>query len=97
MTEAQHMESNSLVSQTLSEEKGRSISPIEVRLISVLKDGGPLTRDQLVKKMVVPRTTIYDGLKKLIKRDEVKKYPFYNTSQVRGRPQILFSLLDDKK
>jgi predicted ArsR family transcriptional regulator len=78
-------------------EKGKLISPIEERLISILKDGGPLTRDQLVKKMDVPRTTIFDGLKKLIQRDEVKKYPFYETQRSRGRPQVMFSLLDDKK
>lgn len=91
------MESNSIVSSSLSDEKSKSISPIEVQLISILKDGGPLTRDQLVQKMAVPRTTIYDGLKKLIMRNEVKKYPFYQTERSRGRPQVLFSLLDDKK
>lgn len=91
------MESNSLVSSSLSDERTKSISPIEERLITILKNGGPLTRDQLVKVMATPRTTIYDGLKKLIKRDEIKKYPFYQTAQVRGRPQVLFSLLDDKK
>jgi len=97
MTEAHHVESNPLVSLTLSDEKDKSISPIQLQLISILKDGGPLTRDQLVKKMVVPRTTIYDGLKKLINRDEVKKYPFYQTERSRGRPQVLFSVLDDKR
>jgi predicted ArsR family transcriptional regulator len=77
--------------------KNIPISPIEEQLIGVLKDGGPLTRDQLVKKMEVPRTTIYDGLKKLIQRDEVKKYPYYQTERSRGRPQVLFSLLSQKK
>ncbi len=91
------MESNSHVSSTLSDDRGKSISPIEAQLLSILKDGGPLTRDQLVKKMSVPRTTIYDGLKKLITRNEVKKYPFYQAERSRGRPQVLFSLLDDKK
>jgi predicted ArsR family transcriptional regulator len=94
---ARLMESNSLVSSTLSDERSKSISPIEERLISILKDGGPLTRDQLVTKMAVPRTTIYDGLKKLIQRNEVKKYPFYQTERSRGRPQVMFSLLDSKK
>jgi len=79
------------------DDKVNSISPVEERLISLLKDGGPLTRDQLVKKMAIPRTTIYDGLKKLIVRGEAKKYPFYQTERSRGRPQILFSLLDDRK
>jgi predicted ArsR family transcriptional regulator len=77
--------------------KDKSISPIEEQLIGVLKDGGPLTRDQLVKKMGIPRTTIYDGLKKLIMLNEVKKYPFYQTERSRGRPQVLFSLLSQKK
>ncbi|MEX2718693.1 MAG: helix-turn-helix domain-containing protein [Candidatus Sigynarchaeota archaeon] len=75
----------------------RMLSPVEARLISVLKEGGPLTRDQLVKKLSIPRTTIYDGLKKLMQRDEVKKYPFYQAERARGRPRVLFSLLDDKK
>ncbi|NMC05606.1 MAG: hypothetical protein GYA24_10355 [Candidatus Lokiarchaeota archaeon] len=47
--------------------------------------------------MAIPRTTIYDGLKKLIMRNEVKKYPVYQTERSRGRPQVLFSLLEDKK
>nr|MDO8087321.1 hypothetical protein [Candidatus Sigynarchaeum springense] len=73
------------------------LSPIEAQLLAILKVGGPLTRDQFVKKMSIPRTTIYDGLKKLIKRNEVKKYPFYQADRPRGRPQVLFSLLDDRK
>jgi len=113
-------------SALLADEKIKSISPIEERLISILKDGGPLTRDQLVKKFPVrkngkpfARTTIYDGLKKLILRGEVKRYPFkihctcptkrgqgfvkyHETGCLakrpsRGAPQVLFSLLDDKK
>jgi len=116
------MQSDSQVSSSFSDDKNKSISPIEERLISILKDGGPLTRDQLVQKMDVPRTTVYDGLKKLIDRNEVKKYPFYlvsprcncptngNRGYVkyhepgcehvqpnRGRPRVLFSLLDDRK
>jgi predicted ArsR family transcriptional regulator len=85
------------LNKSLTDDKNKSISPIEERLISVLKDGGPLTRDQLVKKMATPRTTIYDGLKKLIMRAEVKKYPFYQTERSRGRPKVLFSVLDCKK
>lgn len=77
--------------------KIKSISPIEDKLLGVLKEG-PLTRDQLVKKTGgIPRTTIYDGLKKLIVRNEVKKHPVFATDRSRGRPQVLFSLLDDRK
>ena len=89
--------SNPLDSTGLVDDKLKSISPVEERLIAVLKDGGPLTRDQLVKKMDIPRTTIYDGLKKLIMRSEVRKYPFYQVERARGRPQVLFSVIDDKK
>ena len=86
-----------MASDSMLAEKLKSISPMEEKVIAVLKDGGPLTRGQLVKKMGVPRTTIYDGIRKLIARGEVKKYPFYQTERSRGRPQILFSLLDDRK
>ena len=73
------------------------VSAIEEKLFGVLKDG-PLTRDQLVKKLGgTPRTTIYDGLRKLIIRNKVKKYPVFATERSRGRPQVLFSLLDDRK
>nr|MDO8113935.1 helix-turn-helix domain-containing protein [Candidatus Sigynarchaeota archaeon] len=91
------MESNSLnLSSEKDDMKLKSISPIEEKLLVVLKEG-PLTRDQLVKKLAVPRTTIYDGLKKLIVRNEVKKYPLFATERSRGRPQVLFTILDDKK
>lgn len=76
--------------------KIKSISAIEDKLLGVLHEG-PLTRDQLVRKLKVPRTTIYDGIKKLITRNEVKKYPVFATERSRGRPQVLFSLLDDMK
>ena len=77
-------------------DKSRSISPIEERLIALLKDGGPLLRDQLKKRMGIPRTTIFEGLKKLIARGEVKSFPFYASEKLsRGRPPVLFCLVDD--
>jgi predicted ArsR family transcriptional regulator len=76
--------------------KIKSISGIEEKLYNVLHEG-PLTREQLVKKLGVPRTTVYDGLKKLIVRNEVKKYPVWATERTRGRPQVLFSLIDYKE
>jgi predicted ArsR family transcriptional regulator len=81
-----------------TDNKSRSISPIEERLIALLKDGEPLLREQLVKRMCIPRTTIYEGLAKLIARGEAKKFPFYASEKLRrGRPPVLFSLIDDKK
>nr|MDO8113579.1 hypothetical protein [Candidatus Sigynarchaeota archaeon] len=76
--------------------RSESISPTEEKLLVVLKEG-PLTRDQLVAKLAIPRTTIFDSLKKLIARNEAKKYPLFAAVRSKGRPQVLFSLLDDKK
>lgn len=74
----------------------KSITPIEETLLGILKEG-PSTRDQLCEKLGLPRTTVYDGLEKLIKRNKVMKYPIWATERSRGRPQVAFSLLDDKK
>ena len=74
----------------------RSIkSRLELQLVELLSKG-PLTRDQMVKKLTVPRTTIYDGLKRLIVRNEVKKYPLYNQEKAKGRPKVLFSIIDEE-
>jgi len=90
------MESNTInLSSEKDDMKLKSLSAIEERLVVLLKEG-PQTRDQLVKKLAIPRTTIYDGLRKLIMRNEVKKFPLFATDRSRGRPQILFSLLDGK-
>ncbi|HME54999.1 MAG TPA: helix-turn-helix domain-containing protein [Candidatus Lokiarchaeia archaeon] len=91
------MESNPInLSSDNDDMKLKSLSAIEERLLALLKDG-PHTRDQLVKKLAIPRTTIYDGLRKLIIRNEVKKFPLFATERSRGRPQVLFSLLDGKE
>lgn len=67
---------------------------LQKQIIKELKDGAK-TRDQLVKVLGVPRTTIYDALRKLIKYDRVIKYPLYNYERIKGRPKILFSLIDN--
>lgn len=75
-----------------NDEKNKSISPMEEKLLSIFKEDGPSTRDQLVKKLETPRTTVYDGLKNLIESGTVIKYPFHVENAKRGRPQVLFSL-----
>lgn len=88
-----NMESNALVSSSLVDDRSKPISPIEEKLLSVLSRGA-LTRDQLVQKLSIPRTTIYDGLKLLIGKNEVMKYPLYDSARSRGRPVVMFSLLE---
>lgn len=66
-------------------------STLEKQLIQIL-EGGPKTRDQMVKKTGIPRTTVYNNLEKLIIRKEVKKFPLYPNERARGRPKIIFQL-----
>jgi hypothetical protein len=76
-------------------------TPLELDIIEVLQRG-PATREDLVKAIygvdylpsgiVMKRTTIYDGLKKLINKEKIRKYPNYHEGQVRGRPKTMFAL-----
>ncbi|MFW9828860.1 MAG: hypothetical protein ACFFEY_14810 [Candidatus Thorarchaeota archaeon] len=68
------------------------LSPIQLNLIKTLKDIGPLTRRDLVKKLETPRTTIYDNLIKLQKRKVVEKFSRNNGK--RGRPLIFWRIKD---
>lgn len=82
-------------SMNLSNSETRPLTSLESKLIGVLQ-GGPLTRDQIVKRLSIPRTTVYDGLTKLMARNEVVKYPDYGNGDYlgRGRPSVLFSLFE---
>jgi len=64
-------------------------SSLEEDLLKALEKG-PMTRDDLAREMETPRTTLFDGLKKLIIKGDVKKYPHYTRDQGRGRPQVYF-------
>jgi predicted ArsR family transcriptional regulator len=68
-------------------------SKLEEQLISLL-GRGPMTRGDMVKSTNIPRTTIYDALKKLMIRNVVKKYPLYVSERQRGRPKIMFELVE---
>ena len=67
-------------------------SKLELRLLELLSKGA-LTRGEMVTKLGIPRSTIYDGLRGLIKRNEVEKYPLH--AQERGRPKVLFALVEE--
>lgn len=82
--------------EELEKKRDHQFAMVDEQITVVLKDK-PLTRDQLVEKTGAPRTTVYDGLKRLIMRNEAKKYPFYETERNRGRPRVLFALIGDQK
>lgn len=65
-------------------------TPLQDHLVSTLEKEGPLTRNQLVKQLNTPRTTIYDNLLKLQKRKILEKYT--RSSGKRGRPLVFWKL-----
>lgn len=90
------MEINSLnLSSESTDASLKSHSKLEVQLLDLLSNGA-MTRGEMVKKLGIPRTTIYDGLKRLIVRNEVKKFPLHTQERSRGRPKVLFSLIDEE-
>jgi len=66
---------------------------LEHRLVQLLSSGA-LTRDQMVKMLDIPRTTVYDALKRLIQRGKVLKYPSEKVDHGKGRPLVMFALID---
>ena len=78
---------NKILTENYLEQKNY-LSPIQFNLIKTLKDIGPLTRRDLVKKLETPRTTIYDNLVKLQKRKLIEK--FSRNDGKRGRPRVFW-------
>ncbi|MHA1368872.1 MAG: helix-turn-helix domain-containing protein [Promethearchaeota archaeon] len=74
----------------------KSHSYLELKLLDILKNG-PMTRDQLVKELQRPRTTIYDGLRKLMIRREIKRFPVHDKNKGKGRPKVAFALMSDEE
>ena len=48
--------------------------PIQLAIIETLAEAGPMPRRDLVQRLNIPRTTIYDNLSKLQKKQIVEKY-----------------------
>ncbi|MHA1782271.1 MAG: helix-turn-helix domain-containing protein [Promethearchaeota archaeon] len=67
-----------------------NLTPLQYRLIKILKEYGPSTRRELVKHLNIPRTTIYDNLLKLQKRKMLEKFTRNNGR--RGRPLVFWKL-----
>ena len=65
-------------------------TPLQNQLIQVLDENGAMTRRKLVRKLETPRTTVYDNLVKLQKKNLVKKFSRNNGK--RGRPKVLWTL-----
>ncbi len=70
-------------------EPTQEISSLDASVLNILKQQGPITRGQLVKKTGIPRSTLYDSLVRLMLKELVKKFSD-STHVSRGRPQIFF-------
>ena len=66
------------------------LSPIQYNLLKTLDNIGPSTRNDLVKYLNTPRTTIYDNLVKLQKRKLIEK--FSRIDGKRGRPLVFWKI-----
>lgn len=67
-----------------------SLSSIDRLIIGVLQSHGPMTREDLVKRIRKPRTTIYDHLVKMNIKGFVEKYSVI--TKKRGRPKVYYRL-----
>ena len=73
-------------------ENGLMFSPLQLELIDLLEKNGPLTRNNIVKLVGYPRTTVYDNLMRLEEHNLIKK--FSRPTNTRGRPLVFFKLLE---
>lgn len=63
-------------------------SELESQLLAALEN--PLTRDQLIKSLELPRTTIFDSLKKLLLKNDVVAFKYNKPNATRGRHKVYF-------
>ena len=85
------MANNMLIKDFL--ENKEMFTPLQLNLIKTLKKNGASTRRELVNQLKTPRTTIYDNLVKLKKKQLVKKFSRNNNKQ--GRPKVYWDLLEE--
>ncbi|MGQ4833262.1 MAG: winged helix-turn-helix transcriptional regulator [Candidatus Asgardarchaeia archaeon] len=61
---------------------------LDRKILSLLREHGPMTREEIVKRLNIPRTTVYDRLVKMILNGLVEKYS--NNRRTRGRPKVFY-------
>jgi len=66
------------------------LTSLQKDLLTILEKHGPAQRRTFVKLLNTPRTTVYDNLLKLKKRDIVEKFKFNNGKK--GAPVIYWKL-----
>lgn len=66
------------------------MNEIQLQLVNILEKYGELNREQMVKFLKRPRTTIYDNIIILVNRGLIKKFP--KMINHKGRPIVFFKL-----
>ena len=61
------------------------------RVYQLLQECGPLSRDALVERTGIPRTTVYDALMRLSLRGLITR--FKEPRQTRGRRRVYFRVV----
>ena len=59
-------------------------------ILKVIRENGPITRNELVNIIKLPRSTLFDNLNKLTRENILKTTSVPNGK--RGRPQIMWSI-----
>ena len=83
-------------SKQTPEYKGRGVfnSPT-ADMKEVIFDGikrlGPVTRNELMKELGIPRTTLYDNIVKLMINKQINKFSVSNKK--RGRPKVYYKII----
>ena len=78
------------IDEVFSEDTEVHYSRTQRQIIDLIETDGPQTRRQFVTKLGIARTTIYDNLVKLQKKNIVEKYSVNNGQ--RGRPLTYWKL-----
>ncbi|MEJ2248185.1 MAG: MarR family winged helix-turn-helix transcriptional regulator [Candidatus Lokiarchaeota archaeon] len=67
------------------------LTPLQFKLLRFLRKNGKCVRSKLQKYLNYPRTTIYDNLEKLEKRNLVERF-HYSDCSYRGRPKTYWKI-----
>ena len=83
-------------SKQTPEYKGRGIfnSPtadMKEVIFAGIQKFGPITRNELMKELGIPRTTLYDNIVKLMINKKIQKFSVGNKK--RGRPKVYYKII----
>ncbi|MFQ6049493.1 MAG: helix-turn-helix domain-containing protein [Candidatus Paceibacterales bacterium] len=64
---------------------------LQIRILSLLRRRGPMTRPKICEALGEPRSTVYDNIKKLEERNLVDSSE--KEREERGRPKTIFTAI----